>query len=182
MGELVKLGLDHDDTVKASIMKCCFRAVCPKQRGQKCDAWVQTMRRCGLFNQDLAGPNPLARGKRKFEMTSQQEEYRASQTSAIKARRIEPECRAHARGRCVNGSACRSPHITNPATITCNSMVTSADRGVSAFNRSYGFCALHQKKMACPYKDCVHNLVTDEPQTEDAHARPTERGNGDLTA
>ena len=174
MGELVKLTLDHDDIVKASIMKCCFKAVCLKQRGQKCDAWVQTMRRCGLFNQDLAGPNPLARGKRKFEMTSQQEEYRASQTSAIKARRIEPECRAHVRGRCVNGSACRSPHITNPATITCNSMVTPEDRGVSNFNRSYGYCALHLKNMACPYKDCVHGLVTDESQTEDAHGPPVE--------
>ena len=58
------------------------------------------------------------------------------------------------RGRCVNGSACRSPH-----TITCNSLVTPADRGVSNFNRSYGFCALHLKNMACPYKDCVHGLT-----------------------
>ena len=73
------------------------------------------------------------------------------------------------RGRCVNGSACRSPH-----TITCNSLVTPADRGVSNFNRSYGFCALHLKNMACPYKDCVHGLVTDEPQTENAHGSPEE--------
>ena len=55
------------------------------------------------------------------------------------------------RGRCVNGSACWSPH-----TITCNSLVTPADRGVSNFNRSYGFCALHLKNMECPYKNCVH--------------------------
>ena len=107
-------------------------------------------------------------------MTSQQEEYRASQTSAIKARRVEPECRAHARGRCVNGSACRAPHISDPATILCNSMVTPADKGVSSFNRSYGFCALHQKQMACPYKDCVHKLVTDEPQTSGVHDPPNE--------
>ena len=174
MGELVKLTLDHDDTVKASIMKCCFRTVCLKQRGQKCDAWVQTMRRCGLFNQDLAGPNPLARGKRKFELTSEQEEYRVSQTSAIKAMRLEKECRAHTRGRCVNGSACRAPHISDPATILCNSMVTPADKGVSSFNRSYGFCALHQKQMACPYKDCVHKLDYDGPQTSGVHDPPGE--------
>jgi len=174
MGELVKLTLDHDDIVKASIMKCCFRAVCLKQRGQKCDAWVQMMRRCGLFNQDLAGPNPSARGKRKVEVTSQQEEFRVSQMSAIKARRIEPECRAHTRGRCVNGTACKAPHLTDPATILCNSMVTPADKGVSSFNRSYGFCALHLKSLACPYKDCVHSLVTDELQTENAHGSQEE--------
>ena len=108
-------------------------------------------------------------------MTSQQEEYRASQLSAIKARRIEPECRAHVRGRCINGSACKHPHITDPATmITCNSMVTPAEKEVSSFNRSYGFCALHQKNMACPYKDCVHKLVTDEPQTSGVHDPPDE--------
>ena len=51
-------------------------------------------------------------------------------------------------------------------------MVTAADKGVSAFNRSYGFCALHQKNMACPYKDCVHKLAftsPDELQTEADH-------------
>ena len=170
MGELVKLTLDHDYTVKASIMKCCFRAVCLKQQGGKCEAWVQMMRRHGLFNQP-AGPY-LARGKRKFELTSQQEEYRVSQTSAIKAMRLEKECRAHTRGRCVNGSACRAPHITDPATILCNSIVTPADKGVSSFNRSYGFCALHQKQMACPYKDCVHKLDYDGPQTSGVHDPP----------
>ena len=35
-------------------------------------------------------------------------------------------------------------------------------------------CALHLKNMACPYKDCVHGLVTDEPQTENAHGSPEE--------
>ena len=108
-------------------------------------------------------------------MTSQQEEYRVSQMSAIKARRIESQCRAHVRGRCINGSACKHPHTTDPATITCNSMVTAADKGVSAFNRSYGFCAFHQKNMACPYKDCVHKLVTDELQTEADHEPPNEK-------
>ena len=54
------------------------------------------------------------------------------------------------------------------------SLVTPADRGVSNFNRSYGFCALHLKNMACPYKDCDHGLVTDEPQTENAHGSPEE--------
>ena len=34
--------------------------------------------------------------------------------------------------------------------------------------------ALHQKNMACPYKDCVHKLVTDELQTENAHGSPEE--------
>ena len=132
------------------------------------------MRSCGLFNQDLAGPSPSALGKRKIEVTSQQEEFRVSRMSAIKANRTAPECRAHSRGRCVNGSACKAPHLTAPATILCNSMVTTADKGVSSFNRTYGFCALHMKNMACPYKDCVHNLVTDEPQTKDAHGSQEE--------
>ena len=30
---------------------------------------------------------------------------------------------------------------------------------MSNFNRSYGFCALHLKNMACPYKDCVHGMT-----------------------
>ena len=102
-------------------------------------------------------------------------EFRAREMSAIKASRPTPRCRAHVQGRCINGSACKHPHTTDPANITCNSMVTAADKGVSAFNRSYGFCALHLKNMACPYKDCVHNLVNDEPQTEDAHGSPDER-------
>ena len=72
------------------------------------------------------------------------------------------------------GQLRKHPHITDPANITCNSMVTAADKGVSAFNRSYGFCALHMKNMACPYKDCVHGLVTDESQTENAHGSPVE--------
>ena len=53
-------------------------------------------------------------------------------------------------------------------------MSTAADKGVSAFNRSYGFCALHQKNMACPYKDCVHKLDTDELQTEADHGPPND--------
>ena len=111
MGELVKLTLDHDDTVKACIMKCCFRAVCPKQRGGKCDVWIQTMRLRGLMPNQ---PSDSARGKRKMEVTDQQEAYRASQMSATKARRIDPQCRAHVRGRCVNGSACKHPRHHGP--------------------------------------------------------------------
>ena len=66
---------------------------------------------------------------------------------------------------------------TSPATACEHHLqqhVTAADKGVSAFNRSYGFCALHMKNMACPYKDCVHSLVTDEPQTKDAHGSQEE--------
>ena len=37
---------------------------------------------------------------------------------------------------------------------------------MSAFNRSYGYCALHQKNMACPYKDCVHKLAFASPEGE----------------
>ena len=100
--------------------------------------------------------------------------------SAIKASRPTPRCRAHVRGRCINGSACKHPHTTDPANITCNSMVTAADKGVSAFNRSYGFCALHLKNMACPYKDCVHNLV--KRAADRGCPRLTGREDGDVTA
>ena len=52
----------------------------------------------------------------------------------------------------------------------------SRQGSVKLRHRSYGFCALHLKNMACPYKDCVHGLlaVTDEPQTENAHGLPEE--------
>ena len=39
------------------------------------------------------------------------------------------------------------------------------------------YCALHQKNMACPYKDCVHKLAfasPDELQTEADHEPPDE--------
>ena len=100
-------------------------------------------------------------------------EFRAREMSAIKASRPTPRCRAHVQGRCINGSACKHPHTTDPANITCNSMVTAGS--VSLQQVLWRFCALHQKNMACPYKDCVHKLVTDELQTEADHEPPNEK-------
>ena len=164
MGELVKLTLDHDDTVKANIQKCCFRAACPKTNGGRCDVWIQTMRRHGLMTSQQ--PSDRARGKRKMEPTEQQIDFRAQESSAIRAKRPLPQCRAHTRGRCVNGSACSQPHTTDPATILCNSMVSAADKGVSANNKSYGYCALRMKNLPCPYKDCIHTLTIASPESE----------------
>ena len=70
------------------------------------------------------------------------------------------------RGRCVNGSACTQPHTKDPATILCNSMVSAADKGVSASNKSYGYCALRMKNLPCPYKDCIHTLTIASPESE----------------
>ena len=164
MGELVKLTLDHDDTVKANIQKCCFRAACPKTNGGRCDVWIQTMRRHGLMTSQQ--PSDCARGKRKMEPTEQQIDFRAQESSAIRAKRPPPQCRAHTRGRCVNGSACTQPHTKDPATILCNSMVSAADKGVSANNKSYGYCALRMKNLPCPYKDCIHTLTIASPESE----------------
>jgi hypothetical protein len=164
MGELVKLTLDHDDTVKANIQKCCFRAACPKTNGGRCDVWIQTMRRHGLMTSQQ--PSDRARGKRKMEPTEQQIDFRAQESSAIRAKRPPPQCRAHTRGRCVNGSACTQPHTKDPATILCNSMVSAADKGVSATNKSYGYCALRMKNLPCPYKDCIHTLTIASPESE----------------
>ena len=164
MGELVKLTLDHDDTVKAKIQKCCFRAACPKTNGGKCEVWAQTMHRHGLMTSQQ--PSDRARGKRKMDPTEQQIDFRAQELSAIRAKRPPPQCRAHARGRCVNGSACTSAHTKDPATILCNSMVSAADMGVSATNKSYGYCALRMKNLPCPYKDCIHTLTIASPESE----------------
>jgi hypothetical protein len=164
MGELVKLTLDYDDTVKAKIQKCCFQAACPKMSGGKCEVWIQTMRRHGLMTSQQSSDR--ARGKRKMDPTEQQIEFRAQELSAIRAKRPPPQCRAHTRGRCVNGSACTSPHTMDPATILCNSMVSAADKGVSATNKSYGYCALRLKNLPCPYKDCIHTLTIASPESE----------------
>ena len=164
MGELVKLTLDHDDIVKAKIQKCCFRTACPKTNGGKCDVWIQTMRKHGLMTSQHSSDH--ARGKRKMEPTEQQKDFRAREMSAIRAKRPPPQCRAHIRGRCTNGSSCTQPHTTDPATILCNSMVSAADKGVSATNKSYGYCALHLKNLPCPYKDCIHTLAITSPESE----------------
>ena len=59
----------------------------------------------------------------------------------------------------TNGANCPTPHITECATISCNSLVTSEDAGVSRGNKTYGYCHLFNAKMECPYKDCVHNMT-----------------------
>ena len=126
--------------------------------------WIQTMRRHGLMTSQQ--PSDRARGKRKMDPTEQQIDFRAQELSAIRAKRPPPQCRAHTRGRCVNGSACTHPHKKDPATILCNSMVSAADKGVSATNKSYGYCALRMKNLPCPYKDCIHTLTIASPESE----------------
>jgi len=87
---------------------------------------------------------------------------------AIKAKRtqFQIQCRAHLRGRCINGNACQHAHSTNPAEILCNSMITTADKGISSNNKTYGYCHLFDKNMACPYKDCIHGLTLTPPEHE----------------
>ena len=79
--------------------------------------------------------------------------------SRLTERRTGFQCRSHVKGRCTNGAKCPTPHITDPAQITCNSMITNEDAGVSRGNKTYGYCHLFNAKMECPYKDCVHGMT-----------------------
>ena len=83
--------------------------------------------------------------------TQEQMERRKKERDDIKARRTQFQCRAHLKGRCINGGSCQHPHSTDPAEIVCNSMVTAADRGLSINNKTYGYCHLFNAKMECPY-------------------------------
>ena len=98
--------------------------------------------------------------------TQEQMERRKKERDDIKARRTQFQCRAHLKGRCINGGSCQHPHSTDPAEIVCNSMVTAADRGLSINNKTYGYCHLFYAKQECPYKDCVHSLSLASPEHE----------------
>ena len=101
--------------------------------------------------------------------SDEQMEQRKKARDEIKARLTEQrtgfQCRSHLKGRCTNGDKCTAPHTTNPAEITCNSMITAAaDAGVSRGNKTYGYCHLFYANMECPYKDCVHGLTLASPE------------------
>ena len=65
------------------------------------------------------------------------------------------ECRAHTKGRCVNGAKCTAKHTTPCSEILCNSKVPIGSKA-SITNLSYGYCKLHDEaKIECPYKDCI---------------------------
>ena len=74
----------------------------------------------------------------------------------MKDARVATQCRAHTRGRCINGSTCTSPHLTPAAEIMCNSTVKPGEKA-SIKNATYGFCRLSvEAKIPCPYKGCLH--------------------------
>ena len=169
MGQLVKLKLDKKDTVLAKIQQCCFQTECPALRGGRCDMWMTMMLRHGLMASLSSQPSSSRDGKRKAEgPTREQMDQRKTAREEIKSRRTGYQCRSHLKGHCINGADCPTPHITDCATITCNSMVTNEDAGVARGNKTYGYCHLFYAKKECPYKDCVHGLtLTSEADQEE---------------
>ena len=126
--------------------------------------WKTMMHGHGLFAPLSSQPSGSRDGKRKNDgPSSEQMEQRKTAREEIKSRiaerRTGHQCRSHLKGRCTNGANCPTPHITECATITCNSLVTNEDAGVSRGNKTYGYCHLFDAKMKCPYKDCVHGLT-----------------------
>ena len=133
--------------------------------------WKTMMQRHGLFAPKSSQPSASRDGKRKNDgPSSEQMDNRKIAREEIKARAAERrtghQCRAHLKGRCTNGANCPTPHITECATITCNSMITNEDAGVSRGNKTYGYCHLFNAKMECPYKDCVHGLTLASPEAD----------------
>ena len=65
------------------------------------------------------------------------------------------ECRAHTKGRCVNGANCTAKHTTPCSEILCNSKVPIGSKA-SVTNLTHGYCKLHDEAgIACPYKNCI---------------------------
>ena len=131
--------------------------------------WKTMMLRHGLMTSLSSQPSGTRDGKRKTEgPTHEQMEQRKAAREEIKSRLTERrtgfQCRSHVKGRCTNGKDCPTPHITGPAQITCNSMITNEDAGVSRGNKTYGYCHLFYAQMKCPYKDCVHSLTLASPE------------------
>ena len=158
LGELAKIHLSREDITAANIQQCCFRTNCSKQPGTRCNVFMELMRR-----HDMLPPVESVGGKRKMnEPTSEQMAQREADKKAIKEQRREPDCRAHAKGRCVNGPECKHPHSADSAGIMCNSTVAVGEKA-SINNKTYGWCHLIAKGMDCPYKDCVHSVSLDSP-------------------
>ena len=161
LGELARINLSREDITAANIHQCCFRTDCPKQPGTRCSVFMELMRR-----HDMLPPvEPVERvgDKRKMnEPTSEQMAQREAEKKAFKDKRREPDCRAHARGRCTNGSKCKHPHSADPAGIMCNSTIAVGDKA-SHNNKTYGWCHLNAKGMECPYKDCIHSMFLGSP-------------------
>jgi hypothetical protein len=166
LGDLVKVSMDTDQTQLAGTKNCCFRSECPSLPGREgCSAREITMRR---HNRTAYVPRNQP-GKRKADAlggpTPEQLEERKKVREAMQGERVITQCRAHTRGRCINGSKCSAPHITPAAEIMCNSTVQPGAKA-SFKNMTYGFCRLSvEAKIPCPYKGCLH--ISDPPQEAD---------------
>ena len=161
LGDLAKINLSREDLTAANIQQCCFRTNCTKQPGMRCNVFMELMRR-----HDMLPPTQTVErvgDKRKMnEPTSEQMAQREAEKKAFKEKRREPDCRAHAKGRCINGSECKHPHSADPAGIMCNSTIAVGVKA-SHNNKTYGWCHLNAKGMECPYKDCIHSMSLDSP-------------------
>ena len=166
LGDLVKVSMDTDQTQLAGIKNCCYRSECPSLPGREgCSVREITMRK----HNRTARPPRNQHGKRKADAlggpTPEQLEERRKVKEAMLGERVVTQCRAHTRGRCINGSKCSAPHITPAAEIMCNSTVQPGTKA-SLKNTSYGFCRLSvEAKIPCPYKGCLH--VSDPPKEAD---------------
>ena len=104
--------------------------------------------------------------------TAEQMAARQESSAAVMAARDRMECRAHTKGRCVNGAKCTAKHTTPCSEILCNSKVPIGSKA-SVTNLSYGYCKLHDEaKIPCPYKDCIwaEPALQEPPQMTDEEA------------
>ena len=147
--------------VGANIKQCCFRTECNTQRGGRCNVFFEMMR----FH-DMLDPPKHAGGKRKANSpTDAQLAQREVEKDAITAKRREIQCHAHVRGCCTNGDKCTAQHTTDPVEIMCNSTVEPSEKaGIK--NLTYGWCHLVAKGIECPYKECLHRVSIETPESE----------------
>ena len=177
MGELIKVSLRAEDIASSGIKECCFKNECPTLQGRAgC-----TERETCLRKINMTRPNPKNEPqdrtrKRKANVydgpTPEQMAARQESSAAAMAARDKAECRAHMKGRCVNGDKCTAKHTTPCSEILCNSRVPIGSKA-SITNLTYGYCKLHDEaKIPCPYKDCVwsETPLQDPPQMTDDEA------------
>ena len=163
LGELVKVSMDTDQTQLAGTKNCCFRSECPTLPGRDgCSAREITMRKHNRTARIPKGQHGKRRADALSGPTPEQLEGRKKVKEAMMGERVITECRAHTRGRCINGDKCSAPHITPAAEIMCNSTVQPGTKA-SLKNTSYGFCRLSvEANIPCPYKGCLH--IGDPPK------------------
>ena len=177
MGELIKVSLRAEDIASSGIKECCFKNECPTLPGRAgC-----TERETCLRKINMTRPNPKNQPeeqtrKRKAVVidgpTAEQMAARQESSAAVMAARDRMECRAHTKGRCVNGANCTAKHTTPCSEILCNSRVSIGSKA-SVTNLTYGYCRLHDEAgIACPYKDCIwsETALQEPPQMTDDEA------------